>query len=175
MPSPHIIEQIPAMALANLKQPTCTKPRCGAKATRTALPSGARQRIVTQQAINILIIQKQAVFSTVFTPRALMSHARMPLHFEHYANVMVYPVTGPTISSYKKLMHDPATAKIWQTTFGKDFGGMAQGCNKTGQRSTNAMFVMMHDKIALALTAKKFVFTYANPVVDYPPQKDNPC
>jgi hypothetical protein len=45
--------------------------------------------------------------------------------------------------------------------FGKDFGGMAQGCNKTGQKGMNAMFVMAHDEIRHALAAKKF-FTYAN-------------
>ncbi len=44
-------------------------------------------------------------------------------------------------------MHDPATAEIWQTAFGKDFAGMALGDNMTGQKGTNAMFVMMHDKI----------------------------
>jgi hypothetical protein len=138
-----------------------------------ALLSGERQHIVKQQAINVLTIHEQATFSTVFTPRALMKHARMPLHFEHYANTMLHPVTGCTISSYKKMMHDPATAEIWQTVFGKDFGGMAQGCNKTGQKGTNAMFVMTHDKIAHALVAKKFI-TYANPVVNYHPQRDNP-
>jgi hypothetical protein len=102
-----------------------------------------------------------------------MKHAKMPVDIEHYANLMVHPVTGRTISSYKKLMHDPATAEVWQTAFGKDFGGMVQGCNKTGQKRTNAMFVMTHDKIMHALTAKNF-FTYANPVVDYRPQKDDP-
>jgi hypothetical protein len=129
MLAPHIIEQIPAIVPANPKQPTCTQPRRRAKAMHTALPSGTRQCIVTQQAINVLTIRKQAAFSTVFTPSALMKHARMPLHSEHYANAMVHPVTGRTISSYKNLMHDPATAEIWQTAFGKDFGGMAQGCN----------------------------------------------
>jgi hypothetical protein len=44
-------------------------------------------------------------------------------------------------------MHNPAMAEIWQTTFVKDFGGMAQGCNKTGQKGTNAIFVMTHDEI----------------------------
>jgi hypothetical protein len=86
---------------------------------------------------------------------------------------MVHPVTGKTISSYKKLMNDPATAEIWQTAFGKDFGGMAQGDNKTGQKGTNVIFVMTHDKIAHAYRQKKF-FTFANPVVNYPPQKDDP-
>jgi hypothetical protein len=46
----------------------------------------------------------------------------------------VHPTTGKTISSYKKLTHDPATSKIWQTAFGKGFGGMAQGNNKTKQK-----------------------------------------
>jgi hypothetical protein len=47
-------------------------------------------------------------------------------------------------------MHDPDMADIWQTAFGKDFGGMAQGDNKTGQKGTNAMFVMNHDKIKIS-------------------------
>jgi hypothetical protein len=41
-------------------------------------------------------------------------------------------------------MNDPETAKIWQTAFVKDFGGMAQGDNKTGQKGTNSVFVMTH-------------------------------
>ncbi len=95
-----------------------------------------------------------------------MKHAKMPIKNEHYANPMVHPITGPIISSYKTLMHNPATAEVWQTAFGKDFRGMAQGCNKTGQKGMNTMFVMTHDKIRHALAAKK-LFTYANPVVDY--------
>ncbi len=63
-------------------------------------------------------------------------------------------------------MNNPATAETWQTAFGKDFGGMAQGDNKTGQKGTNAMFVMTHREIAQAYSEKKF-FTFANPVVDY--------
>ncbi len=102
-----------------------------------------------------------------------MKHAKMRVNMEHYANPMVHLVTGCTISSYKKLMHNPATAKVWQTAFGKDFGGMAQGCNKTGQKGTNTKFVMAHNEIRHALAAKKF-FTYANPVMDYRPQKDDP-
>jgi len=78
-----------------------------------------------------------------------------------------------SISSYKKLMNDPATAEVWQTAFGKDFGGMAQGDKKTGQKGTNAMFVMTHDELAHVLRAGKKI-TYANPVVGYRPQKDQP-
>ena len=106
-------------------------------------------------------------------PRSLIKNMIVPVKYEHFASPMVHPVTGRTISSYKTLMHDPATAEVWQTAFGKDFGGMAQGCNKMGQKGTNAMFVMNHNDIKQARAAKKF-FTYANPVVDYRPQKEDP-
>ncbi len=46
-----------------------------------------------------------------------------PVNFEHFVMPMIHPVTGETISSYWKLMNDPATAEIWMTAFGKDFGG----------------------------------------------------
>jgi hypothetical protein len=43
---------------------------------------------------------------------------------------------------------------------------MAQGDNKMGQKGTNTMFVMTHNKIKQTVAAGKF-FTYMNPVVDY--------
>ncbi len=51
-------------------------------------------------------------------------------------------------------MHDPATAEVWQTVFEKDFGGMAQGDDKTGQKETNSIFVMTHAKIKQAYAEK---------------------
>ena len=69
-----------------------------------------------------------------------------PPHLEHFACLMVHLIMDKKISSYKKLMHDPATAEMWHTAFGKDFGGMAQRDNKTGQ-IVNAMFIMMLDEI----------------------------
>jgi hypothetical protein len=97
----------------------------------------------------------------------------VPMMFEHFASPMVHPIMGKTIPSHKKLMNNPATAKVWQTAFGKEFWGMAQGDKKTGQKGTNAMFVLTHDKLAYVLQAGK-KFTFANPVVDYWPQKEDP-
>jgi hypothetical protein len=50
---------------------------------------------------------------------------------------------------------------------------MAQGNNKTGQKGTNAMFVMTHNKKKQAVAAGKF-FAYMNPVVNYRAQKEDP-
>ena len=69
-------------------------------------------------------------------------------------------------------MHDPATSEIWQTAFGKDFGGMAQGCKKTGQQGTNAIFVMTHTEIPRI--PKDRTVTYARVVVDFRHQKVDP-
>ncbi len=67
------------------------------------IPSRAQQRILTQQAINVLTIQEKLSMNTMCTPRVLMKHAVKQLapNFEHYANPMVHPITGETISSYK--------------------------------------------------------------------------
>jgi hypothetical protein len=102
--------------------------------------------------MNVLTIKEKATCNAMFTPRNLMQLLPFAHHFEHYANPMVHPVTGETISSYKKLMHNPATAEIWQTEFVKDFGGMAQGDNKMGYKGTNAIFVMTHEEIQHGLS-----------------------
>ena len=65
-------------------------------------------------------------------------------------------------------MNDPDMTEIWQTVFGKDFGGMAQGNNITGQKYTNTMFVTNHKEIQSTLKAGK-IFTYTNLVVDHQP------
>ncbi len=85
---------------------------------------------------------------------------------------MVHQTTGETVSSYKHLMHDLATAQIWQTAFGKDFGKIAQGNLKMGQKGANSIFVMTHTEIQGI--PKNQMITYARVVVDYRPQKADP-
>ena len=136
--------------------------------TCTLIPTRAQQRMVTQQAINVLTIQEQSSTERIFTPNAIMECATThgPTQCEHSANPMVDPTTGEKISSYKHLMTDPEMAETWQTAFGKDFGGMAQGDNKMGQKVINTIFVMNKDEISQVVQAGK-TFTYANPVVDH--------
>ncbi len=56
-------------------------------------------------------------------------------------------------------MNNPATVEIWQTAFGKDFGGMAQGDNNMGKKGANAKFVMTHDEIKQAVATGFFSLT----------------
>ncbi len=94
------------------------------------------------------------------------------INFEHYTMLMVHPTTGKTISSYKQLMNNPVTTNMWQTAFEKDFGSMCQGDNKMGAKGTIAMFVMKPEEVKHTLAAR--LAMYANIVIDYSPQNDNP-
>ena len=71
-----------------------------------------------------------------------------------------------------KLKKDPATAKVWSRAFGKEFGGLAQGDNLTGEKGTNTVVVMTHEEIANIPREK--VVTYARVVPDYREQKKDP-
>ncbi len=69
-------------------------------------------------------------------------------------------------------MHGPATLEVWQTAFGKDFGGMVQGNDKTGQKGSNSIFVMTHNEIQKI--PKNQTVTYACVIVNFHPQKAEP-
>ena len=88
----------------------------------------------------------------------------------HYANPMVHPVTGDIVSSYKKAMNDTSNGDLWKTAFGKEFGGLAQGDNKTKTVGTNAIFIMSHSDIK----TYKGKYTYARVCLDHRPQKEDP-
>jgi hypothetical protein len=143
-----------------------TMPQPAVVQTYHPILSGARSRIVTQHAINALAKSEFNKCQDIFAPHILSTAApsKTAIRQEHVACPMVHHITGKTISSYKKLMNNPATAEICQTAFGKDFRSMSQGDNKAGQKGTNAMFVMTHDKIrhVLAMGQKN---SYVNPVV----------
>ena len=108
----------------------------------------ARHNLISTQAINALTTREKC------TPNAAYMHHRMdqqqntlPTNMNHYANPMVHLVTGNIVLSYKKAMHDTDIGNLWQTAFGKEFGGLAQGDIKTKTVGTNAIFVMSHSSI----------------------------
>jgi hypothetical protein len=135
----------------------------------------ASVRLISQQALNTMTMQEALTPPTAFMPRKFgpVAYVDNVQDFVHFALPMVHPTTRETISSYKRLMNDPETAKVWQTTFGKDFGGMAQGGNKKGQKGMNSVFVMTHKDIDIAKAAGH-TWTYARIVVNHRLQKDDP-
>ena len=69
------------------------------------------------------------------------------INIEHFCAPVVHPVTGETITQYKKLAKDPLLKDIWQTGLEKEVGRMAQGDTKTGTKGTDSIFVMTHAEI----------------------------
>ena len=184
---PNIIEHINDTVIPSTKRVRITKshtkranasattPRRSTRLRHIAPPANVRfrnSRIISQEAINLLLMDDIENDWSQFTPLSLRPQPIHQRNYAHYAMPMVHPVTGETITSYKKLMKDPVTRETWMTAFGKDFGGMAQGDNKTGQVGTNAMFVMDPTDIPNIPTNR--TVTYANVVVDYRPQKTDP-
>ena len=119
-------------------------------------------------------LQEALTMPISFTSRKLVPPTYTEsTNYAHFVAPMIHWTTGEIISSYKCLMHDPATAEVWQRAFGKDVGGMAQGDIKTGQKGTNLVFVMTHKEIDVAMAAGH-KWTYAQIVVDHRPQKEDP-
>jgi hypothetical protein len=94
-------------------------------------------RFISQETINSLIIEKVNTHQNAFTPLQLCPKWTTRYNLELLA--MVHPVTGEHITSYRKLMLDPAMSEVWMTAFEKDFGGMCQGDNKTETKGTDAI------------------------------------
>jgi hypothetical protein len=93
------------------------------RSNRLALPQLHNTRLISQKAITQLLVTEQTSNMTHYTPSKLHDYRLLPQNFKHYTMPMIYPITGKIISSYKRLMNDPATAEVWMMVFGKDFGG----------------------------------------------------
>ncbi len=126
-------------------------------------------RIISQEAINHLLMEDLHNGTTIFTPFKLMPPWAAAINFEHFAMPMIHPATGETITSYRKLMNNQATWVTWITVFGKDFGSMCQGDNKTGRKGMATMFVMTPADISNIPTDQ--TVAYANVVVNHCPPK----
>jgi hypothetical protein len=95
--------------------------------------------LVSQQVINFLTDSVWEKALNIYTPDKLKPK-QQSFDLKQVAMLTVHPTTGESFSSYKKLMHNPVTSEIWQTMYGKDFGGMAQGNSKTGQKGIYSIF-----------------------------------
>ena len=136
-------------------------------------PRSISPRFITQEALNAF------AYNSMSNPPA-WSPARADIptpiygtgNLEHYCAPVIHPTTGKIISKYRELANDPETREVWVRAFGKEFGGLAQGDNLTGEKGTDAIFVMNHDDIRNIPAGKKI--TYGRIVVDYRSQKDDP-
>ena len=102
---------------------------------------------------------------SVFVPHA-------PDNLQHFCAPVIHPTTGEIITSYKRLFNNPKLRNVWETSFGKEWGGLAQGDKRTGASGTNKLIILSPDQIHEIPNDR--VVMYANIFVDYRPQKEDP-
>ena len=91
--------------------------------------------------------------------------------WKHEQNVLMvqHPISGKSLT-YKQLIQDPLTAKVWSLAMCKELGRLSQ-VYKTVQPTDTFVF-LSHEQIK-NITRKKTI-TYARIVVDFQPQKKDP-
>jgi hypothetical protein len=81
---------------------------------RTNCGPTAQPQFNRQEAMNFLTDKVWNNSPPIYTPENLRPEENATdANLEHLAMPMIHLTTGETITSYKKLMHDPATIEIW--------------------------------------------------------------
>ena len=96
----------------------------------------------------------------------------MAFNIDHFCAPVIHPSTGKMITKWTELANDPEMTEILSTAFGKEWGVLAQGDNKTGSGRTDSLHVLDHEQIKLI--PKDHTITYGRIVVDYRAQKADP-
>jgi hypothetical protein len=74
----------------------------------------ASARLISQCELNAMTMHEALTLPLTFTPHNLVpaTYGTCNTNYAHFAAPMIHPTTGKIISSYKHLMHDPATAEV---------------------------------------------------------------
>ena len=130
--------------------------------------------VVQQEAVHY-ITQKEWLRANnkTWTPRKLEeSIVQQEINISRYCAPVIHPVTGKIITQNREFSRDPTLSEVWTTVFGKEFGNLTQGGQKTGTRGTNAMFVMIPEQIKRIIGDR--IVTYAKIVAEYWSQQSEP-
>ena len=88
--------------------------------------------IISQEAVNhitdnVYYKEKQQPWlprSFITSSPTQINGSNLDVDIEHFCAPVVHPVTGETITQYRKLMKDPITKEVWTTAWGKEWGRM---------------------------------------------------
>ncbi|NCG02080.1 MAG: hypothetical protein GWP22_01255, partial [Actinomycetales bacterium] len=149
----HIEYSVPMPKNAPTRKPPPEQRRRSKRIATRRAGIIADKPLISHEAINFIThnvwFEDEAIHKpTKFNDAPITErHAPAP-DLEHFANGVVHPVTGETITKYKTLANDPATREVWMRAFAKELGGLAQGDKLTGEPGTNTLFFMDRDSIS---------------------------
>ena len=135
----------------------------------------ARGNIISQEAANFVTAALYGETGNTWLPKEFVfastgndvTNNNATCKIEHFCAPVIHPVTGESITQYKKLQRDPLLQELWGTAWGKEFGNMAQGDKRTDTPGTDSIFLMSHDEIGHI--PENHTVTYARVVVDFRP------
>mgnify|MGYP001194173132 CR=1 FL=1 len=104
-------------------------------------------------------------YTTHFTPRKL--HKLHSLTSLPSCNAVIHPITGETITNYKKVVNDPILKKTWEESMCKELGRLAQGIRDI--KGSNCMKFTQQNQVP---EGRKV--THARLAVDHRPGKSDP-
>ncbi len=116
-PLPLFTEVIKPTPLPAALPATTALPQQSTCINSAPLPWFNNVRFISQEAINNLIVKKVNTHQNAFTPHQLCLKWIKHHNLELYSLAMVHLVTKEHITSYRKLMLDPATSEVWMTAF----------------------------------------------------------
>ena len=89
--------------------------------------------IISQEAINSLTMLSQK-----YAPQFTLHKIQQPLHFTFAptCNAVIHPVTGKTITKYKKIIVDEVTKPVWEEEMCEELGRLAQRYNTKKKEQT---------------------------------------
>ena len=110
----------------------------------------------------------------IFTPDALKTATlNIPegkIDLQEFCGGVSHPETGENITSYRALLKIPSLRETWTKAMCKELGNLSQGFGK--HKGTNTVKFLTHEEI-MKIPADRTV-TYAQIVIDYRAQKDDP-
>ena len=149
------------------------------KPNSSRIPFFNHSHIISHEAVNIVtekVLYGKPLYhwkpGTFVTEITTTRNKNLDVNIEYFCAPVIHPITGKTITKYQKLVKDLVTRDIWSTSFGKEFGNVAQEDDKKKTPGTCSIFEMTNNKIRHIPQDR--VITYARLLVDFRPQKDNP-
>ena len=97
-----------------LNEPIITASTPQKKSPCQRSPRLRSHNIISQEAVNLLTHREYfGTANTDFTPPKMLQALQPAPDLVHFAAPFIHPITGETVTSYKKLAKDPATSQIW--------------------------------------------------------------
>ncbi len=92
---------------------------------------------------------------------------------EYYANPVIHPETGETITSYEKLAKYPLTKELWTKVMTIELDNIGQDHKATSKPGTNTVYFLDHNAIKNIPADRENTYLHIVVIVDYRPQKSD--